>query len=75
MSPLADGAVRLIGLVVVDPELTDGDGGVRTSWIADGTTAAQLLAAHSDELVRFDAIAAATWDDGAPRVLCLVESG
>lgn len=66
LAPLAAQRVRLVGLVVVDPRFADPDTAARASWIGDGATVREVLERCTDELDRYDVVAAVTWPAGRP---------
>jgi hypothetical protein len=70
--PLPSDRVRLVGVLVLDPTLTDSDSSARASWIADGTSLRELLAECGDELGRYDAVAAVTWPADRPEVSLVI---
>lgn len=63
---MAPGTVRLIGIVVHDPEFTDPDTAARAAWIGDGSCPHQVMADHADELDRYDVVVSVTWHDHGP---------
>jgi hypothetical protein len=72
LAPLAHDQVRLVGLVLVDPQLADPDASARTSWIGDGTTLREVMDRCAGELQRFDVVAAVTWLTGRPVVSLVI---
>jgi len=71
--PVAPDQVRVVGVVVHDPAFADPDTCARVAWIGDGTCPRQVMAAHADDLARYDVVVSVTWhDDGPEPVVVLV---
>lgn len=72
LEPLPPDRVRIVGVVVLDPTLSDPDSAARASWIADGQTVREVLTTCRDQLDRFDAVAAVTWPEGRAVVTVVI---
>lgn len=72
LEPLPPDRVRLVGVVVLDPALSDPDTAARASWIADGVTVRDLVSECREQLDRYDAIAAVTWPEGVAVVTVVI---
>jgi hypothetical protein len=64
--------VRLVGVLVVDPSMSDPDTAARATWIGDGATLRELLHDNCSELDRYDVVAAVTWPTDHPEVSLVI---